>query len=567
MKKKWIEPKPITPEVDQVLSEFPKPIRQLLFSRGILSEESATIFLNAEAKIEDPFAIKNMEVVVQRLHDAIVGKENVAIYGDYDVDGVTATAMMVEVINQSGGLAEGYIPNRFEEGYGLNNEALDALKEKGVKLVVTVDCGIRSPVEAQHASEIGLDLIITDHHHPKGDVPKSFAVLCPKQEGDEYPNKELAGVGLAYKVLQGLSMKYPEFNLDPENWLDLVALGTVADVVTLSDENRALVRKGIELIRTGQRIGLRSLANVAEISIDRVNSFDIGFMLAPRLNASGRLESALASLNLLLAKNVKDAGELAQKLDSQNIERQKITREIQKTAELLVQEDGEPYFLFAVHSDFNQGVVGLAASRLVEKYYRPAIVATKGEKHTRGSGRSIPEFHITQALDECADLLVRHGGHAMAAGFTVENEHVEELVKKLKEIAKRVLHDQIEATELKAVLRPDVEIKLVDLRPELLTFLDQFQPTGMGNPEPLFLTKSVKVVEPKKIGKDGSHLKMKVTEDGKLYFDAIAFRFGDQYENIPQRIDLVYAYERNYFNDRVNLQLKVRDMRTAESLN
>lgn len=564
MKKKWIEPKPITTEVDQALSAFPAPIRQILFSRGIFSEEQALIFLNAAGQIEDPFLIKNMDAAIQRIHAAIQGREKVAIYGDYDVDGVTATALMVEVIEQSGGRAEGYIPNRVDEGYGLNCEALDGLKAAGVNLVITVDCGIRSPAEALHAKEIGLDLIVTDHHHPRGEVPGAYAVLCPKQTGDEYPNKELAGVGLAYKIVQGLSIKYPEYHLEPEEWLDLVALGTVADVVTLSEENRALVRRGIELMHSGKRMGLRSLSNVAEVSVGQINTFDIGFILAPRLNAAGRLESALASLNLLLAKDIKDAGELAQKLDVQNRERQRITREIQQTAEALVEGDGEPFFLFAAHSDFNQGVIGLAASRLVEKYYRPAIVATKGEKQTKGSGRSIPEFHITQALDECADLLVRHGGHAMAAGFTVNNENLDELITRLKSIAKRALHDQIEATDLKAELKPDVDIRLADLKPELLTYLDQFQPIGMGNPEPLFLTRNVTVAGAKKIGKDGSHLKMKVTQDGKLYFDAIAFRFGDKYADLPKQIDLIYSYEKNIFNERVTLQLNIRDMRPIE---
>lgn len=566
MQKKWIEPKPITEEVDQALSVFPAPIRQLLFSRGVFSEEQAVVFLNAAGKIEDPFLIKNMDAAIRRIHDAIERKEKVAIYGDYDVDGVTATALLVEVIERSGGQSEGYIPNRVDEGYGLNCEALDVLKTAGIDLVITVDCGIRSPVEALHAKEIGLDLIITDHHHPRGEVPEAFAVLCPKQTGDEYPNKDLAGVGLAYKIVQGLSIKYPEFHLIPEEWLDLVALGTVADVVTLSEENRALVRSGIELMRAGRRMGLRSLSNVAEIAVNRINTYEIGFVLAPRLNAAGRLESALDSLNLLIAKEMKTAGELAQKLDVQNRERQKITREIQKVAETLVEEDGEPYFLFAAHGDFKQGVIGLAASRLVDKYYRPAIVATKGEKQTKGSGRSIPEFHITQALDECADLLVRHGGHAMAAGFTVDNENLDELIQRLKTIAKRALHDRIAATELKAEVKPDVNIQLGDLKPELLNYLDQFQPIGMGNPEPLFLSKNVNVAGAKKIGKDGSHLRMKVTQDGKLFFDAIAFRFGDRFDALPKQIDLVYSFERNVFNNIETLQLNIRDMRPAASL-
>lgn len=572
--KKWILPEPITEKADQALNVFPKPIRQILFSRGIYTEEDANLYLKAGGdidrnylikRIENPFLIKHMAKAVARIYAAIERKEKVAIYGDYDVDGVTATTMMVEVINQSGGMAEGYIPNRFDEGYGLNNDALDALKAKGTSLVITVDCGIRSPKEAQHAREIGLDLIITDHHHPKGDVPDAFAVLCPRQEGDEYPNKDLAGVGLAFKIVQGIWMSHPELNLDPYGWLDLVALGTIADVVNLSDENRSLVRKGIEKIRDGKRTGLVSLSTVAKVEVSKIKSFDIGFMLAPRLNASGRLESALASLELLLEKEPEKARALAEQLDKQNQERQRITRDIQARAEELVLSGEEQYLLFAADTEFNQGVVGLAASRLVEKYYRPAIVARKDENITVGSGRSIAEFHITQALDECADLLVRHGGHAMAAGFTVDNKNLDELIKRLKTIAQRELGTRIDGNELTPVLKVDAEVRLMDLTFDLLNCLDLFQPLGMGNPEPLFVARLVMISDARKMGSDGTHLRMKVSQKGSLKLDAVAFRMGERLKSLPSTADMVFSFERNLYNGLTTLQLNIKDLQPSES--
>jgi single-stranded-DNA-specific exonuclease RecJ len=375
----------------------------------------------------------------------------IAVYGDYDVDGVTATALLVSALRALGGNAREYIPNRFEEGYGLNTDALDTLKNEGASLVISVDCGIRSPAEADHARAIGLDLIITDHHEPAGDLPQALAVINPKQPGDEYPEKYLAGVGIAYKIAQALQqtlsgLDTPQnqrlLDLRPESLLDLVALGTVADLAPLTGENRHLVRGGLRQMRNSARQGLLSLAAVSDLSLAKVTAINIGFGLGPRLNASGRLDSALASYKLLTTTDLFEAGQLAQQLNVQNSQRQQLTRKIQADAEALaLAEEQDPLILFAVHDEFNPGVVGLAAARLTDSYYRPSVVGhsdpEKGE--TRCSCRSIPEFHITQALDECADLLVRHGGHAAAAGFTVPNENLDALKARLREIAVREL--------------------------------------------------------------------------------------------------------------------------------
>ncbi len=327
--------------------------------------------------------------------------------------------------------------------------------------MITVDCGIRSIEEVAYARQIGLDLIITDHHHPADEIPPALAIINPKQPGDTYPDKNLAGVGLAYKLATAV---YEDPSQTAE-LLDLVAIGTVADLAPLVGENRALVRHGLEQIRRPHRQGLLALIGASGLRPDRINASDIGYTLGPRLNAAGRLDSALAALELLLSQDVYAAASLAQKLDAQNRERQQITREIQAQAEqIALAENPDTLLLFAADPGFNPGVVGLAASRLTDVYYRPAIVAAYGEQTTRGSCRSIPEFHITDALDRCADLLVRHGGHAAAAGFTVRNENLPELRRRLQEIAEQELGGML----LRPVLHADMQIPLSELKPELL---------------------------------------------------------------------------------------------------
>lgn len=571
--KHWNILPPITPEADAALVAFPPILRQVLFNRGFSTDAEARSFLRAEPSFNtDPFQMTGMREAVDRISFAIQHNEPIAIYGDYDVDGVTATALMVEILKTLGADVRGYIPNRFEEGYGLNNHALEELKADGVKLVITVDCGIRSPNEALHARTLGLDLIISDHHHPDGEnLPPAFAVINPKQHGDAYPDKDLAGVGIAYKIAEALLSNEGQ-DTSNENGknsslitlnslLDLVALGTVADLAPLVGENRVLVKKGLRQMQQTRRQGLFSLAAVSEIAIQKVNAGHIGFMLGPRLNAAGRLKEALAAFELLTTTEVFRAGELAQQLDMQNRERQRITREMQVRAEeIALNDDPDAYLLFAADENFNSGVVGLAASRLTEKYYRPSIVASKGEEETRGSCRSIPEFHITDALDKCADLLVRHGGHAAAAGFTVRNENLPELVARLKTIAE----GQLSASELKPTVTADAEVSLTDVRPELYTnALKYLEPTGYGNREATFAARNVKVKNTRVVGADGKHLKL-ILEDYHGYtHDAIGFRLGDWHKVMPPRVDVLFTYEPNEFNNRVNYQLNLKDLKPA----
>jgi single-stranded-DNA-specific exonuclease len=501
-----------------------------------------------------------MRTTVDRVQTALLNKEPIVIYGDYDVDGVTATVLLVQTLRVLGGDAREYIPNRFDEGYGINNEALKTLSDNGIRLIISVDCGIRSPSEAAFARELGLDLIITDHHQPAQDLPEAYAIINPKQPGDLYPDKELAGVGVAYKLAEAL-IETMQSDFDKSQLLDLVALGTVADLAPLTGENRTLVRQGLKCIQTTKRQGLFSLANVADMKIAATTATNIGFVLGPRLNAAGRLESALASFELLTTTDVMRAGQLALQLDKNNRDRQALTRQIQEQAEAIVMaEDPNADLLFAVHPDFNAGVVGLAASRLSETYYRPAIVGQSNDETTRCSCRSIPEFHITQALDQCADLLVRHGGHAAAAGFTVTNGNLPELKDRLKMIAKK----ELEGKDLRQTLTADGEIRLVDLKPELLNFLNSLQPTGYGNPDAVFVSREVKIKTSRTVGAEGKHLKLTVS-DGNISFDAIGFRLGHLQSELPmeKKVDVMYIFETNEFNGRTYLQLNLKDVKKS----
>jgi single-stranded-DNA-specific exonuclease len=557
----------IPADVAHELNNYPPILRQLLYNRGYTTREDAGHFLQAAPPDDiDPFTLLGMSKAVERLTFAIQHQEPIAIYGDYDVDGVTATALLTEALKALGGNVRPYIPNRFDEGYGLNNDALQSLKDEGIRLVVTVDCGIRSLPEAEHARSIGLDLIISDHHRPIAELPVALAVINQKQPGDMYPDKHLAGVGLAFKLVEALcrqpTLMPPQAELQVDRWLDLVALGTVADMVSLVGENRSLVRRGMDQLRQPQRQGLFSLMNIAGLLPARINTRDIGFVLGPRINAAGRLDSALAALELLLTEDVFEAGRLAQQLHIQNQDRQKLTKEIQAQAEQIAfQENPDALLLFAAHPDFNAGVVGLAASRLMETYYRPAIVASQGAEFTRGSCRSISEFHITRALDRCTDLLVRHGGHAAAAGFTVQNNNLPELITRLQAIAT----EQLGSLDLRPTLRIDMEIPLRELKPELLPHLDQLEPTGMDNPQAVFVSRGLQVRYSRTVGHDNSHLKL-VVNDGRLSYDAIAFRQGYWQDNMPEIIDLAYTFEVKEYNGHQSLQLNVKDLKPGSTL-
>jgi single-stranded-DNA-specific exonuclease len=573
--KHWeIAPRAPTTHFEQ-FPDIPPLVLQVLFNRNIKSPEQINQFVKLELPEDDPFLLMGMPAATERLAQAIINQEEIVVYGDYDVDGVTATALMMQFFKEIGATARPYIPNRFDEGYGLNNEALQTLADQGAKVILTVDCGIRSVKEVAFGNECALDIIITDHHHVGEEIPPAVAVINSKQPGCPYPFKELAGVGLAFKLVQGL-LRTPllkphirqavsQGKLYPNDYYDLVALGTVADLALLTDENRKLVTQGIQALNQRLRPGLAALMQKAKLkSGSPITAQTIGFTIGPRLNAAGRLDSAMNAYKLLCVKDEKQADQLATELDSQNRERQQLTEfTVDKSRERIVDDQGKSPLYLIESSDFNPGVVGLAASRLMDEFYRPVLVAAQDDEKgiTKGSARSIPEFHITRALDQCADLLVRYGGHAVAAGFTVETEKVPDFRARLLEIAGATFNPET----LRPTLLIDAEVNLRGVKPELVDELIQLSPFGQGNPMPTLSSRHITVVEARPVGKEEKHLRLSLT-DGKQPWNGIAFNQGSWAGKLPRgtQVDIAYNPEYNYWNGQRTVQLNVKDIKLSQ---
>lgn len=561
MNKIW-KTKPAIPEaIRELLAGYSPMMQQLMYNRGVQNIEEAENLLQAKIN-HDPFLFSDMDKVVALILETIDGGKRIAIYGDYDVDGITATVLLTQVLEKYGADVIAFIPDRVKDGYGVNTNAIERLAEQGVDLMITVDCGIRSPEELAFAKNLGMKVVVTDHHGIGETLPEVDGIICQHNEGN-YPDKNLAGVGLAYKVAQALFSRRPLSGFTAEQWLDLVALGTVADVVPLIGENRHLVKQGLNTIHLGQRLGLKSLINVAGLTLSRVTATNISFNIAPRLNAAGRIKSPQLAVDLLMTDDVYRAGELAQELDNLNRKRQEETKAIQESVieKLDLENNGNQKIFFAVdEQDVPQpGLVGLVAAKLTENHYRPSVILSKDEDKARASCRSIPEFHITNALDECEDLLVQHGGHAMAAGFTVVNENIGALAERLAQIAERELAD----VPLTPMIEADMEIGLDSLPKNVLVELDMLEPLGAENPQPLFISRNVEVMFNKAVGRDRSHLKLKLREK-KVVYDGIAFNQKDLIDaGVPKHIDILTTIEHNYFNGQDITQLNIIDIKTV----
>jgi single-stranded-DNA-specific exonuclease len=534
-------------------------VAQILHNRGRQTTETALAFLGYEPTHDDPFQMQGMSAAVARIREAIRAGEPIIVYGDFDADGVSATGLLTLALRKLGAKVGPYIPDRVDEGYGLNVDALKKLAQSGARLVVTVDCGTRAVEEVIAGQQGGLDIIVSDHHSVGPELPPATAIINPKQESCPYPEKQLAGVGVAYKIAQALCLaeqrvpigKGGEWHAD--ELLDLVALGTVADIVPLVGENRALVREGLVLLNAGGRVGVQMLCQIAKIQ--QVTATHIGFVLGPRLNAAGRLGDAMLACNLLLADDEDTAAELAIKLNTMNRERQEWTRRMRAwVEESLGEAIGDEPLIFAADERFLQGVVGLVAGRLTEEHYRPSVVVAVGDEFSHGSCRSIPEFHITRALDACVDVLVRHGGHAAAAGFTIRTEDLPILAERLQALAEERLGDRALAPSLAV----DMALELGQIDGALVDALDALEPTGHGNPPPLFVAHGVQVLESRAVGTDGTHLKLTLS-DGTTAWDAIAFRRGQCAGQLPERLDVVYHLETNEWGGQSRLQLNTQD--------
>ncbi len=548
----------------KALPGIPSLVVSILYNRGARTCSQIEAFLKGGEEPYNPFKLKDMHRAVTRIRKAIKRREPIAIYGDFDVDGLAATAILLETIKALGGNVIPYIPDRLYEGYGLNKPALRSLARKGIRLVITADCGIRSVEEARYAHQLGLDLIITDHHSIGPEIPPALAVINPKREDCPYPFKDLAGAGVAFKLSQALLLvnRQVPVSVLPETepeFYDLVALGTIADVVPLTGENRTLAVRGLQSLNSAARPGLRALMEVAGVSPGNIDSYAISFILGPRLNAPGRLTTAMLSLELLMSQEEVKALELARELDRWNRQRQKLMNEQLEKARFKALEVLEKNLVILIGDEsFAPGVVGLVASKLVEEFYRPAIVMELSPERSRGSARSIPEFDITAALDQCADLLLKYGGHAAAAGLTLETRNLPTLKARLEEIAR----ENLKGMELVPTLNIDAETSLDQITPELCQYISKLEPFGYANPEPLFLTRRVRVRDYRLVGEESKHLRLNISWASKNWV-AIGFKMGPRAGEIREFMDIVYTPKLSRWGDQEGVELHLRDFRPS----
>jgi len=550
-------------------------VAKVLYARKIDTPSNIRAFLGDDGEPEDPFRMADMDRAVARLQRALRDGERIAVYGDFDADGVSATALLVCALRALAAESRAgrsqvspYIPDRFSESYGLNIAALDRLRRLGASLVVTVDCGIRSCAEVAHAQAHGLDVIITDHHSVPQELPPAVAVIDPKRPDSGYSFRELAGVGVAHRLVEALCQACGRggegtggTDLDLDGLLDLVALGTVSDVVPLTGENRALVRRGLRQMRASPRQGLDALMQVAGIRDRKVDSSAIAFRLGPRVNAAGRLRSAMLAYDLLVAESAQEAAELAETLNEINSERHRLLARQVEMARSLVGDADSRGVLIIADPQFHEGIVGLVASRLTDEFYRPSLVMRPGDAITRGSARSVEGFHITQALDFCSDLLLRYGGHARAAGFSLPNERLGAFRRRLLRYGDEHLTDQM----LTPRHQVDAIVPLEEIQEDTPEVLSQLGPFGEGNPEPSFATLGLRVLEVRRVGQEGGHLRLTVT-DGNRALCCIAFRQGHQANSFSpgDAIDLIYSPDLNEWQGETSLQLVVEAMRRTD---
>ena len=517
--RRWILPT----VVDLVAPDgIPPLVARVLAARGIATSDMAD-FIAARA-VEDGPPLLDVDRAVERLRRALAARERIVVYGDYDVDGIAGSAILVRAFRQLGVAVAAYIPNRYEEGYGLNEDALKKLAADGARVIVSVDCGVTAVREAAVARSLGLDLIITDHHHPPADLPDAFAVVNPRRPGDVSLDKELAGAGVALMLARRLLGELG-FALRRDELMQLVALATVADVVPLRAANRALVRGGLEALNRAPLTGVRALVERAGLKLGHVNASDIGYVLGPRLNAAGRIADAEEALRLLLTEDAEEAKVLAENLEKKNSERQELTRQVVKGARERAEERPDAWATVVADPTWPAGIVGLAASRLVEDHGRPAVVIAIDAEEGKGSCRSISSVHIAETLDECDDLLARHGGHAMAAGFSIARENIPAFTDRLDEVVRR----RLGGVRPIPSLRVDAEIEPDALTSRLALELAALEPCGAGNPRPHLLLRNVKVFGIRQVGADSDHLRCKITV-GRFTFDAMAFRRGEHVE-------------------------------------
>ena len=550
---------PTTLHTAALSGHVPPAIAQILVKRGIETPQALDLLLDPPHKLPyDPLRISGMDTALKRLYAAVNNQERVGIFGDFDVDGITGTAIISEGLTALGVPVSPYLPHRVDEGHGLSNAAIDTLAEEGVTLIVTVDTGITSFDEVDYAKSRGVDVIITDHHLPHDGVPNAVTALNPKVPGGDYPFFELCGAGIGFKLVQGLFEFYGQ-PWDP-GLLELAALGTIADLVPLLDENRYLVREGLRELANTHRPGLRALYSSARVDPDEITAETVSFQIAPRLNSAGRMGDPMDSFRLLTTTDPDEAGALTHKLESLNMERRAVSEESYAIADKLVEDLGElPSVLVISDERFLRGVAGLIAGRLVDRYRRPAIVIAVEGNYSVASGRSIPEFNIVAAIESCEDLLVRFGGHSQAAGLTIPTVDIPQLKSRLEAYSARSLENQ----DLVRKLEIDAIITLDELDAGTIKWINDLEPYGQGNPRPVFASMGVKVLETFHMGREQQHLRLRVEMNG-AQFTALAFNQADKWWPNTEYVDLAFTVMNDSFRGKGAIALRLLDFKASE---
>ncbi len=532
----------------------------ILYNREIRDDEAITQFLSRDLGVmHDPFLLKNMEKAVERIRKARDNNEKVTIYGDYDVDGITAIAILYKYLTEMGIEVAYYIPDRMQEGYGVNRDALDKIREGGSSLIITVDTGITAVEEGEYAKEIGLDIIITDHHECKETIPDVYAAIDPKQKDCPYPFKSLAGVGVVFKLIQALDERKSLPDL-MEKYADLMCLGTVADISPLVDENRVIVTEGLKRFKTTKNIGLKALIDVSTNGNKAITTSTIGYIIAPRINASGRLGCASRSVELFLTDDAQRAASLAESLCEENTLRQhteqKMFKEALEYLETHPEVKDDPVIVIP-HKDWHHGIVGIVSSKITEKFYKPSILFAIDGNEAKGSGSSVNGFNLFGALENCSGLLEKFGGHELAAGLTIKEENIEQFRQEINNYSKDRFTEQM----LTPTIMLDAAIKVPYISIDTVNDINRLQPFGVDNPTPAFAIRNIKIHKIS-VMSEGKHLRMTLLKDGK-YLDSVGFGMGEYYQHLNEgdMIDVAFALDINDYKGFQNVQLILKDIK------
>jgi single-stranded-DNA-specific exonuclease len=565
----------LKPQIPQALernfSAYPKLLAQLLFNRGLTNENQITDFLNPKYEnLHSPFLFKDMEKAVDRIWKAIHQKEKICIYGDYDADAVTANAVLQQAFRYLGVEADSYVPDRFSEGYGVNLDAISKIKDSGVKVIITVDCGTNSGDAADFCAQNGMDFIVTDHHEIIGDPPKAYALINPKNRKDTYPYENITGVAVAFKLATALlkdpraKAQVPNYVDGFEKWLlDLVATGTVADCHSLIGENRILVKYGLKVLQKTRWQGLRALIKLAELDFNQKppDTYTLGFVIAPRLNAAGRLEHANVALHLLMAENPVEAMEKAARLEEVNQRRQQLTKTILSEAQEKVLAIQDRKVLALVGEGWPKGVMGLVAGRLAEEYYKPVIVLEQTELICTGSARTAGEFNLIEALKFSSEHLLKFGGHKQAAGLSLERSKFELFYQKILEHADSMIDEK--STE--RILELEAELAEEDFQFSIFNLITQLEPFGVDNTKPKFLVSNVKILSSRPVGATGQHTQYQL-QKGNRQIAAIAFNsaFFEKNFKVGDTVDVAAELIEDNWNGNSNIKLKIADLKITQ---